>query len=168
MNKSRKSFGVAEGKIQASILLKSLHCDDVNQSNQAVKRFQCLPEFSTLSLAEIPLQNIKRKHALNVIAIENGFYSWNDLKLQVNFIIGGHLNHWFKTYEEAKSYQAAAAGYLFPYKKQFFICSAAYMEEIGFDPNDQNWERIDFDWVRPKDSEAWRALYRKWLSNENK
>ena len=168
MNKSRKSFSLEEGKIQASILLKSLHSDDANIIYQAAKRFLRLPEFSALSITEIPIKDIKRKHALHVIAIENGFHSWTDLKSQVRFIISGHLNHWFTTYEAAKSYQKSNEGFLFPYKNQFFICSAAYVLEIGFDPNDPNWKLIDFDWVKPLDHSAWQSLYRKWSNDENK
>src|SRR5579872_5417831 len=95
MNKSRKSFSLKEGKIQAAILLKSLQSDDVNLINQAAQRFLCLPEFSVLSIADMRKQAIKHKHALNVIAIENGFHSWVELKTQLRFIIGGHLNNWF-------------------------------------------------------------------------
>ncbi len=162
MNKSRKSFSLEEGKIQASILLKSLRSDDASIIEQAAKRFLRLPEFSTLSITDILKENIKRKHALNVIASENGFHSWTDLKSQIRFIIGGHLNNWFTTYEEAKSYQKTNGGFLFPYKNQFFVCSAAYVRDIGFDPDDANWKMCDFDWVKPLNHRAWQALYREW------
>ncbi len=165
MNKSRKSFSLKEGKIQASILLKSLHSDDATISTQATKRFLRLPEFSELSITDIPKNNIKRKHALNVIAIENGFHSWIDLKAQIRFIVGGHLNNWFVSYEEAKSYQKSNGGFLFPYKNQFFVCSAAYVRDIGFDPDDLNWEMCDFDWVKPLNHSSWQSLYKKWSNN---
>lgn len=176
MNKSRKPtqqvrgkpFSLEEGKIQASILLKSLRSSDNNVIEQAAKRFLRLPEFSALTIADIPKKDLKRKQALIVIALENGFRSWIDLKSQIRFIMGGHLNHWFTTYEAAKSYQKSSGGFLFPYKKQFFICSAAYAREIGFDPTDPNWKLIDFDWVKPLDQSAWLSLYRKWSNDENK
>jgi hypothetical protein len=168
MSKSRKSFSLEEGKIQASILLKSLHSDDDNLAEKTTKRFLRLPEFSALSITELQQADIKRKHALNVIAMENGFHSWTDLKSQVRFIIGGHLNNWFTTYEEAKSYQKSKGGFLFPYKNQFFTCCDAYVRDIGFNPSDPNWKLIDFDWVKPADHKAWQSLYRKWSSDEKK
>lgn len=168
MNKSRKPFSLKEGKIQASILLKALRSDNTDTIEKATKRFLCLPEFSALSVADIPKNEIKHKHALHVIAIENGFSSWMDLKTQLRFIVGGHLNHWFTTYEEAKTYQKSRGGFLLPYKKQFFIGDAPYLREIGFNPDDINWQLIDFDWVKPCNQSAWQILYQQWTKNEDK
>ena len=127
MNKPHKSFSVDECKIQASILLKSLHSNDTEHSAKAAKRFQRLPEFARLSFEEIIQTEIKRKHALAVIAIEKGFKSWTDLKCQLPFIRGGFLNKWFANYAEAKSYQQSEGGFLLPFKNQFFICDADYI-----------------------------------------
>src|SRR5579871_136528 len=115
MNKSRKSssFTIEEYKIQASILLKSLHGND---AEKAAKRFKRLPEFADLSIADILQKDIKRKQALLVIAVENGFNSWLDLKIQINFIVGGYLNSWFADYAEAKAHLESAGGFLLPYK----------------------------------------------------
>jgi hypothetical protein len=168
MNKTRKSFSLEEGKIQASILLKSFNSNDDKLVEKSAKRFLCLPEFSTFSILELQQKEIKHKHALNVIAMENGFHSWTDLKSQIRFIIGGHLNNWFTTYEKAKAYQKERGGFLFPYKNQFFICSDAYVQDIGFDPLDPNWKLIHFDWVKPSNHKAWQSLYRKWSSDEKK
>ena len=98
MNKTHKPFNLAEAKIQAAILLKSLRSSD---SPMAAKRFSRLPEFSDLTTPDLLQQKIKHKHALTVIAIENGFQSWIDLKIQINFIVGGYLNLWFANYTEA-------------------------------------------------------------------
>ena len=136
MNKPRKSFSVDECKIQASILLKSLYSNHIESSHQAAKRFQVLSEFKNFSLSEIVKANIKRKHALAVIATEKGFKSWTDLKCQLPFIRGGFLNQWFTSYAQAKSYQAANGGFILPFKNQFFICNAHYINHLGFDAED--------------------------------
>lgn len=164
MNKLHKSFSVDECKIQASILLKSLRGSD---AEKAAKRFKRLPEFSNLSIADILQKDIKRKHALLLISIENGFNSWFDLKMQVNFIVGGYLNLWFTNHTEAKSHlQTSGNGFLLPYKKQFFICNANYIKQIGFEPNDPDWKLIGYDWAVPDDKEAWRRLYKKWSQSK--
>lgn len=162
MNKSCKSFSIEEYKIQASILFKSLR--SLDKENTA-KRFKRLPEFSDLSIANILQKEIKRKHALYVIALENGFKSWADLKIQTRFIVGGYLNLWFATYSEAKEHLKANGGFLLPYKNQFFICNPNYMKQIGFDPDDPDWKRIDYDWVEPEDKKSWQQLYKKWSHN---
>jgi hypothetical protein len=159
MNKRRKPLKLAEAKIQAAILLKSLGTSD---ADKAVKRFSQLPEFNSLTTANLLQQKIKLKHALAVIAIENGFQSWLDLKIQINFIVGGYLNLWFAHYREAKSALKEKGGFLLPYKNQFFICSADYMKQIGFEPKDPDWEKIDYDWARPADQDAWQRLYKRW------
>jgi hypothetical protein len=159
MNKSRQSFTIEEYKIQASILLKSLRGSD---PENAAKRFKRLPEFAALSIADILQKNIKRKHALLLIAVENGFHSWLDLKMQVNFIVGGYLNSWFSNYPEAKSYLLSTGGFLLPYKNQFFICNKHYIKQIGFEPDDPDWKLIGYDWVAPDDKKGWQRLYKKW------
>ena len=163
MNKSRKSFTIEEYKIQASILLKSLRGND---AKIAAKRFKRLPEFADLSIADILQKDIKRKHALQVIAIENKFNSWFDLQMQVNFIVGGYLNSWFANYPEAKSHLLSNGGFLFPYKNQFFICNNNYIQQIGFDADDPDWELIGYDWVVPQDKKAWQRLYKKWSQSK--
>jgi|SRR3989304_4958458 len=163
MNRPRKSFSVKECKIQASILLKSLYSSDCKKSKQAAKRFQRLPEFKKNSLDEIIQVEIKRKTALAVIAVENGFQSWAKLKCQQPFIRGGFLNNWFAKYIEAKSYLKLNGGFLFPYKKQFFICDADYIKNLGFIPNDHDWKLIGYNWSNPDNKEAWKRLYKKWM-----
>lgn len=159
-----KSFSVNECKIQASILLKALHSlqDDIAQS--AAKRFQRLPEFSALTYTDIIRSDVKRKHALTVIALEKGFQSWSQLKCQLPFIKGGFLNNWFANYAEAKSYQALNGGFLLPFKNQFFICDKNYIVNLGFNGNDPDWRLIDFDWVKPANKTAWQRLYTKWMN----
>ncbi|MBI2707270.1 MAG: hypothetical protein HYX35_03020 [Proteobacteria bacterium] len=164
MNKPHKSFSVAECKIQASILLKALHSRDVASSEKAAKRFQLLAEFRKLSLGGITQADIKRKHALSVIAIEKGFQSWADLKCQYPFICGGFLNHWFANYAEAKSYQHLNGGFLLPFKNQFFICDSDYITNLGFNPVDPDWKLIGQDWANPDHKEAWKRLYKKWMN----
>jgi len=163
MNKPHKSFSLEEGKIQASILLKAFHSSDEKRVTHATKRFKRLPEFS-----EIIKQKVQLKHALAVIALENGFNSWNDLKTQINLIVGGFLNKWFTNYAEAKTHQQSAGGYLLPYKKHFFICDTNYIKQLGFDPNDADWQLISRDWVQPKDKIAWQRLYKKWMKIQQK
>ncbi len=163
MNKPRKIVTFEEYKIKASILLKSLKSNDIETVIKSIKRLQRLSEFAELSPAEIIPNDIKRKHALAVIAIENGFQSWNDLKSQINFVIGGFLNLWFANYAEAKSHLQTKGGYLFPYKKQFFICEATYIKQLSLDPKDPDWKLIAFDWAKPENKEAWRRLYKKWM-----
>lgn len=160
MNKSRKPFTIEECKIQASILLKSLHGSN---AEKAAKRFKRLPEFANLSIPDILKKDIKRKHALLLIAVENGFNSWIDLKMQVNFIVGGYLNVWFANYSEAKSHLQSTGGFLLPYKNQFFICNANYIKQIGFEPDDPDWKLIGYDWVVPDNKKAWQRLYMKAL-----
>jgi hypothetical protein len=71
------------------------------------------------------------------------------------------LNRWFTSYEEARSSLETEGGYLLPYKAQFFVTEGEGIRELGLDPDDPDWARIGWDWVRPKDSEAWERLKEK-------
>ena len=68
------------------------------------------------------------------------------------------LNRWFPTYEEARALLDAEGGFLLPYRKHFLVTQADAVRELGLDPDDPDWQRIGFDWVRPADDEAWQRL----------
>ena len=71
------------------------------------------------------------------------------------------LNRWFTSYAEASSSLASEGGYLLPYKGQFFVTLSEGVRELGLDPDDPDWARIGWDWVQPKDNEAWKRLKEK-------
>jgi len=163
MNKPRTAYSVSECKIQASILLKSIRSSDLQKALASAKWLQILPEFKQVSCDEIIKIDVKRKSVLNVIALEKGFDSWSELKCQLPFIRGGFLNQWFKNYDDAKSYLQSNGGFLLPYQKQFFVCDQNYINHLGFNAEDNDWKLINYDWVKPKNKEAWQHLYKKWM-----
>jgi hypothetical protein len=71
------------------------------------------------------------------------------------------LNRWFTTYESARASRDAEGGYLLPYRNQFFVTLAEGVRELGLDPDDPDWARIGWDWVRPADAPAWARLAAK-------
>jgi hypothetical protein len=71
------------------------------------------------------------------------------------------LNRWFTSYAEARSSLESEGGYLLPYKSQFFITLSEGIRDLGLDPDDPDWARIGWDWVQPKDTEAWERLKEK-------
>ena len=168
-NSDIQKISIEEFKIQASILLKKINSDDPSDAEELFKQ---LPEFKNSDLQTIQEQ-AQRKHALKIIALQNGFGSWNDLKTNceqviantfVKAYVGGHLNKWFANYSDAKSEQKINGGFLMPYKYQFFICDADYLSMLGLDPKDPDWALIEFDWVKPENIKAWQRLFHKWLS----
>ena len=60
--------------------------------------------------------------------------------------------------EDARTLREAEGGYLLPFKTQFFVTVAGGITELGLDPEDPDWKRIGWDWVRPLDWEAWELL----------
>jgi hypothetical protein len=160
MNKSRPALNVNECKIQASILLKSLRSENADLVLMASKRFRRIAQFSAFS-TDILAATMKHKHALLVIAVEKGFQSWVLLKTEIPFIRGGFLNKWFVSYAEAKLQLQTDGGFLLPYKKQFFICDANYIAQLGFDPADTDWNFIEHDCANPVNKAASERLYKK-------
>ena len=169
----------SEYKIRASMLFKQLRSEDLTKAIEAAKRFQCLPHFSNTSPEEIIAQidTLQRKHALTVVALEQNYSSWADLKQTLDSLqaptvnlypsrCGGFLNEWHSSYDAAKAALAERGGYLLPYKTQFFICGCDYITALGLDPEDANWERMGYDWVKPSDKDAWQELFAKLLSFE--
>ena len=173
---SSNPFNFNEGKIQASILLKHLRSSDKLLVNQAIMRIRQQDFFSQLSDEEL-LSNFKLKHCLEIIALENQYQSWRDFKknfdksIEDDFVehyIGGFLNHWFPNYQEAKEFQRLRGGFLLPFKSQYFICEADFIEVIGLDSGDQLWREIDFDWVKPMSKKSWKILRKRLSKLKNK
>jgi hypothetical protein len=71
------------------------------------------------------------------------------------------LNRWFTSYENARSSLDSEGGYLLPFKDQYFVTMREGVRELGLDPDDPDWARIGWDWVRPADPEAWARLKEK-------
>ena len=173
-----------ECKIKASILLKLLKSTDIEKALGAAARFRRLPHLADLSPQDIVSQkeNVKRKHALTIIALENNQPSWADLKrrLEKREAIRarrdgtllyprrceGFMNEWYASYEAARSHLQEVGGYLLPYRSHFFICKDEYIRTLGLDPLDEDWNRIGFDWVKPADRDGWERLNSKLQSIE--
>ena len=169
-----------ECRIRASLLLKDLRSDDPTRVVGAAERFRALPYFASDD-SEVFLarrDSIQLKHALAVIAHEQGYPTWTDCKrgLETLAILRidterffaahgcGFLNRWFARYDEARASLETQGGYLFPYRNQFFICEWGFVAALGLDPADPDWERIGRDWVRPRDDVARDRLEAKLIA----
>jgi hypothetical protein len=174
---ARAAFTLDECKIQASLLLKDLRGQDALRAARAAGRFRILPCFAA-DEADALLgrqTSIRLKHALAVIAAELGYDTWAACKRRMETpanerldteawfekMGAAYLNRWFAHYDEARASLEAEAGYLFPFRRQFFICESGFLEARGIDPGDPDWERIGRDWVRPDDEAARDRLERK-------
>ncbi len=127
-----------------------------------------------LKAAGITGDPIKRGHFLSALARELGFDGWPHA-LQVlggspsgDFgtllypsSSGAYSNIWSASYEEARSIRAEHGGYLLAYKHQFFIAERDFIETLGLDADDPDWNLIGRDWVRPANPEARGRLYEK-------
>lgn len=71
------------------------------------------------------------------------------------------LNHWFSDYAEARAHLERAGGFLLPYGAQYFVAESAAITHLGLDPDDPDWARIGYDWVRPADAVAFARLREK-------
>jgi hypothetical protein len=148
-------------------------------------RFLKLRSFSGTTLSQLleDRNRVRLKHALAVIALEAGRESWRDLKARAEgdsravarpaARSGGNLmyerafdallNRWFARYQEARDSLERLGGFLLPYERQFVVCEAEAIRELGLDPEDSDWERIGWDWVEPGDRDAWQRLKEKRL-----
>ena len=68
------------------------------------------------------------------------------------------VSRWFTTYEGARASLDAGGGYLLPHQDQYFVTSPEAIRELGLDPDDPDWARIGWDWVRPRDPMARERL----------
>lgn len=177
---------LSELRIRARRLLKELRSSDVKAAGRAAKRFGQLRAFADKAQDQILASRevMRLKHALAIIALEQGYPSWIALKSAVEaaappseeplsfadgrmMYAGGLdvlLNRWFARYEDARASRQQMGGFLFPYDKQFFVCEAEGVRVLGLDPTEPDWQRIGWDWVEPLDRAAWDRLREKRLA----
>ncbi len=182
---------IQDFKVKASILLKQFRKGELSVARAAAQKFLQLAEFADLSANELlQKQNrVQHKHALAVIALESKAQTWTELKQQTerksrlnelrskfakseadqytvfqpnrNRKFMGFINDWYADYDSARAHLDKAGGFLLPYKTQYFIVQAAYIEALGLDPNDPDWQKINFDWIKPADADAFVRLSQK-------
>lgn len=159
-------------KNEADLLLKHAQQRDAN----AVARFQQLSPFTTVSTDEpTALNDLQLKHAFTVIAVENGYESWPELKsaldtasetsplaeIKEQFYPKGYTtywNIWFAKYAQAKKVLNEGKGFLLPYKNQYFIVEEHFVDSIGLPHTLPEWNQIGNDWIHPKNVKAWLKL----------
>ena len=156
----------------ARALQQDLAGADAAAARAAAVRFAELSEFRALSLDELLARRelVTRSHALAVVAFERGFLSWvalleawlPELHRVTMYVdrMAAFLNRWFASYAEAAASRHAEGGFLLPFRKQFFVASRGAVAELGLDPDDPDWARIGYDWVKPRDAEAHLRLCR--------
>jgi hypothetical protein len=171
---------VRELKTRAELLQARLTSGDAGTR----KRLRALAELAraddeTLAAAA---RGVRRKHCLAVVAREHGFSSWEHArrvlegtpgesdfgKLLYDAASGGHLNVWYADYAQAREHldmarREGARRYLLAYGTQSFVSEAPFIETLGLDPYDADWDAIDFDWIAPRDAVARSRLYQKRL-----
>jgi hypothetical protein len=164
---------IGELKVRAEILHRRIQARDA----RALARLRALPplrraaERELLALADA----IQRRHCLAVVAAELGFPDWpaarrvlsgEDAAQDFGTLLcpprcGGHVNRWYARYEDASAVRRGCRGYLLAYRRQYLVVERGYIESLGLDPDDPDWERLGFDWVRPRDVGARSRLYAK-------
>ena len=149
---------LTECRIQAQKLLKAARAGD----ESALRRLSALPVPPRWQL----------KHALTVVALEADSPSWLALKARFDapaidterFFEGrgsAYLNRWFRDLETAEESLRAEGGWLFPYRHQYFICEAGFLDARGIPSDDPDWARIGHNWAKPADPAAHARLARR-------
>ena len=150
-----------------------------SQNYQLINRLKQLPLFKDKSDEEIKsfFPTITLQHCREVIALENDCKSWYELCIKYRKLDNSSpdeeslwyvhdnnsgLNIWFAKYEKAKQYlKTSQRGFLFPYKKTYFVADHQHVIKLGVDPLDPDWEKIGRDWVEPQDEIAKKSLWDK-------
>ncbi|MFO0725619.1 MAG: hypothetical protein U1E65_17680 [Myxococcota bacterium] len=129
---------------------------------------------------ELEATAVLRRHCLAALAQELGFRGWSHVVAVLAgeaedvgtllYPAGGaaYWNIWSASYEEARTIHAESGGYLLAYKNQYFIADRHFVENLGLDPEDEDFQRIGFDWARPKDLPARTRLYARLITRSLK
>lgn len=157
-----------EYKTRARLLLKAARGPEFGERAAAIQQLRGLPAFEDKP-DEVIAKRALLKHALHAVAIRAGLPSFDELKWACERSLGaewegfyrrpsGGLNHWCRSYDEAREIHHRTGGFLLPYRHHYFVCLDSHLEAIGLDPNDPDWKRIGFDWIMPLDKQAHQRL----------
>jgi hypothetical protein len=166
-----------ELKVRAELLHKRVKSSEPG----ALARLRVLPELRLADDARLraAAAEVQRKHCLAAVSREVGFSSWEHAlrvidgdgsevdfgKLLYDTRWGAYLNHWCATYDEARAmHRELPDRYLLAYQRHFFLVERGFIEALGVDPDDPDWEAIGRDWARPRDRAARSRLYGKILT----
>ncbi|GAD00854.1 hypothetical protein [Agarivorans albus] len=154
---------VEELKIRSKILLKQRHTADS----------------PLVSLAKDKSPQLK--HALLYVAREAGFKDWQHAqsvlscqhkqtmqqdsgKFWYSPACMALLNHWCANYPEALALQAKQGGVILPYKSQYVVAKASYIEALGLSPKDPLWEPLEYNWCEGSSALRQELAYKRLLA----
>lgn len=160
-------------KESASILLKRAQNAAAPDRSDALARFRAVEPYA--SRTDVRTDELQLKDSLAVVAAENGYATWTELKgaldraaessplaeIKDQFYPKGfttYWNIWFAKYAQAKKVLQDGGGYLLPYRNQYFIVEEHFVDSIGIPHTLPEWETIGRDWVHPKQVKAWLRL----------
>ncbi|MES2384973.1 MAG: hypothetical protein V4593_10525 [Pseudomonadota bacterium] len=117
---------------------------------------------------------IRLRHCLNQAARDVGFAHWEHARAVLGGLAareddmgtfwhaprtGVLLNLWLARYEQAQAALAAdPQAFLLPYRRQFMVVQADFIEELGVDARHPAWADISHDLVAAYGSGAWLLL----------
>ena len=152
---------VADSKRSADLLLKDLRSDDRGVARGAAERFRRIQPFKSRSIDDVLTgrESVQRKNALGVVAREQGYLAWKNLKDAADVLWcprGSDVfwHNWCKSHAEAREYLEARGGFLLTAHGSCFIAEAGFIEFLGLDPRDPRWETIGYDIHEPLDTVA--------------
>lgn len=150
-----------------------LHRRILENDQQAIDRLRRSPHWNK-HLSDDIAKVIQRRHCLAFVADELGFEGWphavavlegrecEDFGTLLYPPHGSaHSNIWSASYDEARAIRESRNEYLLAYRKQYFIADRYFVDTLGLDPEDPDWERIGRDWARPSDLAGRQRLYEK-------
>jgi hypothetical protein len=118
-------------------------------------------------------QEINIEHARTTVAREAGFKTWQMATevLEGRSVPGDDfgefwystatdvmLSHWCRNYQEAHAVHEEEGGFLIPYRRHFAVVEKAYVEILGMDCDDPDWQTVGHDVAQPRDKMGYRRL----------
>ncbi|MBA3592967.1 MAG: hypothetical protein H0W47_04115 [Polaromonas sp.] len=117
---------------------------------------------------------MRLRYCLNQVAREVGFAHWEHARVVLGGVAardddmgtfwhaprtGILLNLWLARYEEARAaLEADPQAFLLPYRRQFMVVQADFIQELGVDTSHPAWAEATHDLVAAYGGSAWLLL----------
>lgn len=151
---------------------RQLHKRCVGADVDALRRVRRAPALAAQTDDAI-IAGVQRKHCFDAIARALGFAGWpqasrclagestDDMGTFMHRSFGGaHWNIWATGHTEAAAIRREHGGFLLAYRRQFFVATESYIDELGLDPRDEDWTAIERDLSRSQGNPAWARIAR--------
>jgi hypothetical protein len=157
---------IQELKIRSKILLKRSQAADSPLVSLSKGKAPQLKHALLYSARQVGFQDWQ--HAQSILACSQPLNQQQDCgKFWYAKACGSLLNTWCANYAEALAQQAIQGGIILPYKTQYVLATASYIEALGLSADEPLWQSLKYNWCEGDSESRQRLAYQRLIAMQS-